>query len=65
MTFLARVRAERAATLLAHSALSAAQVGAAVGWGDPTYFARRFRMLVGLTPSEYRRRSRAFAAPHS
>jgi AraC-like DNA-binding protein len=61
MGFLARVRAERAATLLAHSTLSAAQVGAAVGWDDPTYFARRFRTLVGLTPSEYRRRAAAIA----
>ncbi|MDQ3786900.1 MAG: AraC family transcriptional regulator, partial [Actinomycetota bacterium] len=59
MGFLARVRAERAATLLTHSDLAAAQVGAAVGWDDPTYFARRFRALVGLTPSEYRRHSRA------
>ncbi|GAA3585871.1 hypothetical protein GCM10022419_079910 [Nonomuraea rosea] len=57
--FLARLRAERAATLLAHSALPAARVGAAVGWDDPTYFARRFRALVGLTPTEYRRRSRS------
>jgi AraC-like DNA-binding protein len=62
MGFLARVRAERAATLLAHSTLPAAQVGAAVGWDDPTYFARRFRTLVGLTPSEYRRRNRAISA---
>jgi AraC-like DNA-binding protein len=59
MSFLARVRAERAATLLTRSTMSAAQVGAAVGWGDPTYFARRFRTLVGLTPSEYRARNRA------
>lgn len=57
MGFLARARAERAATLLAHSTLPAAKVGAAVGWDDPTYFARRFRALVGLTPSEYRRRT--------
>jgi AraC-like DNA-binding protein len=61
MGFLARVRAERAAALLAHSTLPAAQVGAAVGWDDPTYFARRFRTLVGLTPSEYRRRNRIIA----
>lgn len=61
MNFLARVRAERAATLLTNSTLPAAQVGAAVGWDDPTYFARRFRTLVGLTPSEYRRRNRAIA----
>ncbi|MBN6052511.1 helix-turn-helix domain-containing protein [Nonomuraea sp. RK-328] len=59
LDFLARLRAERAATLLAHSALPAARVGAAVGWDDPTYFARRFRALVGLTPTEYRRRSRS------
>ncbi|GAA5186537.1 hypothetical protein GCM10023322_33000 [Rugosimonospora acidiphila] len=58
MNFLARTRAERAALLLTHSTLPAAQVGAAVGWADPTYFARRFRALVGLTPSEYRQRSR-------
>ncbi|MCK2216030.1 AraC family transcriptional regulator [Actinomadura sp. ATCC 31491] len=56
--FLARLRAERAATLLAHSSLPVARVGAAVGWDDPTYFARRFRALAGLTPTEYRRRSR-------
>jgi AraC family L-rhamnose operon transcriptional activator RhaR len=61
MGFLARVRAERAATLLAHTDMSAAQVGAAVGWDNPTYFARRFRTLVGLTPSEYRRRSQPIA----
>lgn len=61
--FLARLRAERAATLLTHSALPAARVGAAVGWDDPTYFARRFRTLVGLTPTEYRRRSRSTAPP--
>lgn len=58
MSFLARVRAEHAATLLAHSTLSAAQVGATVGWSDPTYFARRFRALIGQTPTEYRRRHR-------
>ncbi|NUW31899.1 helix-turn-helix transcriptional regulator [Nonomuraea sp. SMC257] len=61
LDFLARLRAERAATLLAHSSLPAARVGAAVGWDDPTYFARRFRTLVGLTPTEYRRRSRSAA----
>jgi len=59
MEFLARVRAERAATLLARTALPVARVGAAVGWDDPTYFARRFRTLLGITPSEYRRRAHA------
>lgn len=57
LAFLAQVRVERAATMLAHSTLSVSRVGAAVGWDDATYFARRFRVLVGLTPGEYRRRS--------
>ncbi|MEU5876234.1 AraC family transcriptional regulator [Spirillospora sp. NPDC047279] len=56
--FLARVRAERAAALLVNSTLPVARVGAAVGWPDPTYFARRFKHLVGLTPTEYRHRNR-------
>lgn len=57
LAFLARQRAERAAVLLAQTDLPAARVGAAVGWPDPTYFARRFRSLVGSTPTEYRDRS--------
>ncbi|WP_141585580.1 helix-turn-helix domain-containing protein [Actinomadura sp. WMMA1423] len=59
LNHLARIRAERAADLLAGSDLPAARVGAAVGWDDPTYFARRFRELVGLTPTEYRARARS------
>lgn len=62
LAHLARIRAERAADLLAHSDLPAARVGAAVGWDDPTYFARRFRELVGLTPTAYRRTARPPAA---
>ncbi|WP_432951113.1 helix-turn-helix domain-containing protein [Kribbella sp. CA-253562] len=54
---MARLRAEQAAALLAESALPTSRVGAAVGWPDPTYFARRFRTLVGLTPSQYRERA--------
>lgn len=57
LDYLARLRAERAATLLANTILPIARVGAEVGWPDPTYFARRFRTLSGLTPTEYRRRS--------
>jgi AraC family L-rhamnose operon transcriptional activator RhaR len=60
--FLARVRAEHAATLLTNSTLPVARVGAAVGWDDPTYFARRFRTLSGLTPTEYRRHSQSSAS---
>lgn len=56
IAYLARVRAEKAAELLAGTSLPVARVGALVGWPDPTYFARRFRALVGLTPTDYRQR---------
>lgn len=52
--YLARVRAELAATQLARTTMPVGRVGASVGWADPTYFARRFRTLVGLTPTAYR-----------
>ncbi|GAA0942940.1 hypothetical protein GCM10009554_35900 [Kribbella koreensis] len=57
LDYLARLRAERAAALLANTELPIARIGAEVGWPDPTYFARRFRALSGLTPTEYRQRS--------
>ncbi|QGN35484.1 helix-turn-helix domain-containing protein [Microlunatus sp. Gsoil 973] len=62
MTYLARIRVERAARLLTHTADPAARIGALVGWPDPTYFARRFRQLTGLTPTAYRDRARARGA---
>lgn len=58
IAYLARIRAERAAGLLARSDLSVARVGAMVGWPDPTYFARRFKALHGVTPTVYRERSK-------
>jgi AraC-like DNA-binding protein len=61
MAYLARVRAETAAALLARTDQSAARIGGLVGWPDPTYFARRFRALTGLTPTDYRTHSRMTA----
>jgi AraC-like DNA-binding protein/mannose-6-phosphate isomerase-like protein (cupin superfamily) len=55
IAYLSRLRAEKAAEVLARTTLPVARVGALVGWPDPTYFARRFRALVGLTPTAYRR----------
>jgi AraC-like DNA-binding protein len=54
IAYLSRLRAEKAAGVLARTTLPVAKVGALVGWPDPTYFARRFRSLVGMTPSAYR-----------
>jgi AraC family L-rhamnose operon transcriptional activator RhaR len=54
---LSILRAEAAATILLSTADPVSTVGAAVGWGDPNYFARRFRAHFGLSPSAYRRRA--------
>jgi AraC family L-rhamnose operon transcriptional activator RhaR len=59
MTYLAHVRAERAAALLLHADEPIAAVGAAVGWADPAHFARRFRAHFGVSPTEYRARRAA------
>jgi AraC family L-rhamnose operon transcriptional activator RhaR len=58
MTFLAHLRAERAAALLLHTEQPVTAIGAAVGWPDPAHFARRFRAHFGVAPSAYRAGSR-------
>lgn len=60
MAYLNRLRAEQAASLLLRSGRPVAEIGAAVGWHDPNYCARRFRESYGCSPRAYRAR---FAAP--
>jgi AraC family transcriptional activator of pobA len=43
--------------LLAHSELTAAEVGFALGFEDPAYFARFFRREAGVPPTAFRTRS--------
>jgi AraC family L-rhamnose operon transcriptional activator RhaR len=62
MAHLSVLRAEAAATLLLRGLEPVSTVGAAVGWGDPNYFARRFRAHFGTSPTAYRRRARARSA---
>lgn len=57
MAYLARVRAEAAANLLLQTSRSVTEIGAEVGWPDPSYFARRFGAHFGVAPSDYRTRS--------
>ena len=56
MEWLRRLRGERAATLLAQTDLPVAEIGRRVGWEDPNYMSRRFRLLYGVGPSRYRER---------
>jgi AraC family transcriptional regulator, L-rhamnose operon transcriptional activator RhaR len=54
MRYLDTLRAERAAALLIETDLPIAAIGEAVGWSDPNYASRRFRLLFGVSPSGYR-----------
>ncbi|HYF50318.1 MAG TPA: AraC family transcriptional regulator [Planctomycetota bacterium] len=55
MAYLARCRAERAAAFLLKTSEPVSEIGAAVGWPEPYYFARRFKFHFGMSASEYRR----------
>lgn len=56
LAYLARRRAERAASLLASTDRPIARIAVDVGWDDPAYFARRFRQQFAMTAGEYRER---------
>jgi len=53
--FLARLRLERAAELLADPLLSVKEVAAAAGFGHPSHFYRSFRDHYGMSPGAYQR----------
>jgi AraC family transcriptional regulator len=57
--FLQRLRLRRARLLLEHSFLSVKEVMAAVGYSDPSHFARDFRRAHGKSPSGCRKTSSA------
>jgi|MudIll2142460700_1097286.scaffolds.fasta_scaffold02512_4 YesN/AraC family two-component response regulator len=52
--YLCNLRLTEARRLLENYAMPIADVGAAVGFEDPSYFARVFKRVVGLSPSDYR-----------
>jgi len=52
--WLSRTRAEQMASRLSAGDEPVGVIGAAVGWGDPNYAARRFRTVFGLSPTQYR-----------
>ena len=55
MRWLARRRCEHVAVRLLTTHLPVAAIGREVGWDDANYLARRFRAVMGQTPSDYRR----------
>jgi AraC family L-rhamnose operon transcriptional activator RhaR len=58
MSYLGRLRAERAAALLIETDLPVAVIGRLVGWHDPNYASRRFRHFFTHSPAAYRTRFR-------
>lgn len=52
--YFTRIRVERAETLLRTTDMSAARIGAAVGYPDPHHFYVTFKRLTGMTPGAYR-----------
>ena len=61
--YLSRRRVERAKDLLAHANLTVTEVCMVVGFSSLGSFSRRFRELVGCSPSEFRRKASPAAVP--
>mgnify|MGYP006278216883 FL=1 len=54
MTYLSRLRMEKAAALLRRTDMSAADIGRRVGYERPEHFSRRFHAHFHKTPGAYR-----------
>ena len=54
--WLTEARMRRARELLAHPQIPISRIGLAVGFQTPSTFAASFRRVVGVSPSDYRRR---------
>lgn len=61
--FVVRVRIQRAAELMKHSAVSVTEAAFVVGFNDLSYFARMFRRQLGVSPSHYRTESEPCQLP--
>lgn len=52
--FLNKVRIEKAVYLLEKTELTMQEIAARVGFQDANYFARKFKMIMGCSPTDYR-----------
>jgi AraC-like DNA-binding protein/mannose-6-phosphate isomerase-like protein (cupin superfamily) len=57
--YLIELRIEAAKRLLRQGDLEITEIAQEAGFNDGNYFARQFRLVVGCTPSDFRRRARA------
>ena len=59
--YLLRVRIEQSCRLLRCSLMTVEEISSRVGYADPAFFYKGFRRIMGMTPDDYRRLSRADA----
>lgn len=59
--FIRSIKLKKAAVLLEKSDMKIAQIGYAVGFSSPNYFARAFKAKFNVSPSEYAVQKRGFA----
>lgn len=52
--FICEMRIKRAAQLIERSEYSFSQIAYMTGFNDPKYFSRRFKKIMGVTPTEYK-----------
>lgn len=52
--YLTSVRIQKAKELLKEGIFSVKEICYMVGYGDPNYFSRTFKKVVGITPTEYK-----------
>ncbi len=53
--FINKMRINRAKDLLISDMLSISEISAMIGYNDIFYFSKKFKMLTGMSPSEYKR----------
>ena len=52
--FVAFIRMEKAKEMLAYTDVSVRDIACTLGYGDQNYFSRHFKMIEGISPTQYR-----------
>ena len=53
--YINNFRINKAKDLLSNTSLKASEIGELVGYSNKNYFYRKFKSIVGITPSEWRK----------
>lgn len=62
ISYLVKLKIQKACQYIERSDLKLQDISAALGFEDPTYFSRSFSRIMGMSPSEYRKREKAYVA---